>query len=78
MLLPNENGLLGYGKADKQIILMHIRMVNTLGEMCICIPQLPSSPEIKKSEGRGRGREGDGVGVYSGATGHQIIGGACV
>jgi hypothetical protein len=50
MLLPNENGLLGH-EVDKQIILMHSRMVNTLGEMCICIPQLPSSPEIKKAKG---------------------------
>jgi hypothetical protein len=31
-------------------------MVDILGEMGTCIPQLPGSHKVKKSEGRGRRR----------------------
>ena len=34
---------------------MHRSMVYTLGEVGTCIPQLPGSHKVKKSEGRGQG-----------------------
>ena len=47
---------------------MNSSIVYTLGEMCACIPQLPSSYKVKKVMEQ-EGKVGHGHGEYSGAIG---------